>query len=181
MWPVSRPSHASPRRHAPYRGWLAALLIAAAVALLVPGIRWATASHSTVTSQASLAGDVSRTGMTTASCRGVTPATFPPQGFITGPAHTQGGHMWWRSMGTAGVCVGTVVEKVWYTTAATKTWKVIVYSAAHPGGQTVAHATFTLPRGFYLWSFRIRRAFPGLSAVCITADLSFGASCVNLG
>jgi hypothetical protein len=90
--------------------------------------------------------------------------------------------MWWRRQADgASVCVGTVVEFVQYKATATKTWRVIIFSAQHPAGQVVASKTFTLGRGWYFSSFRIRHAFPGLSAVCITADDSFGASCIHFG
>lgn len=189
MRPVPRTSHALRSGRLPGK-WLPALLIAVAAALLAPGIMWATASHDSQPSQATQASLVSAAspvnatspaGATAGSCKGITPATFPAQGFITGPAHIQGGHMWWRSMGSAGVCIGTVVEQVWYTTTATKIWKVTIFSARHPRGQVAARATFTLRRGFYFWTFRIRHAFTGLSAVCLTADSSFGTSCVHFG
>lgn len=176
-----RPTSNAPRIRRPSGRWMAALLITATVALLAPGVSWTAASRPSQPSQATLSSEASLASTTAASCKGITPASFPAQGFITGPAHTQGGHMWWRSLGAAGVCVGTVVEQVWYTTTATKTWKVIIYSARHPGGLVVARATFTLRPGFYFWGFRIRHAFQGLSAVCITADRSFGRPCVSFG
>jgi hypothetical protein len=74
-----------------------------------------------------------------------------------------------------------VVEWVQYNTTATKTWRVIVYSAQYPGGQVVAEQTFTLGRGWYWWSFGVRQVFPGRSAVCITADESFGVPCLHFG
>jgi len=159
------------------RRWLAAALITGAVALLAPGVSYATASQSSPAA---------------AGCRGVTPAALPALGFITGPGRTQGGHLWWRrsvassgaaSTGAAntGVCIGTVVEWVQYNTTMTKTWKVIVYSAQNPHGQIVASRTFTLGRGVYFWSFGVHRVFPGLSSVCITADDSFGMPCIDFG
>ena len=84
-------------------------------------------------------------------------------------------------MEPGGTCIGTVVEWVQYNTTATKTWRVIVYSAQHPGGQVVAEQTFTLGRGWYWWSFGVHQVFPGLSAVCITADESFGVPCLHFG
>ena len=157
------------------RRWLAAALITGAVALLAPGVSYATASQSSPAA---------------AGCRGVTPAAFPALGFITSPGRAQGGHLWWRhatagtNAGTAagaGVCVGTVVEWVQYNTTMTKTWRVIVYSARDPHGQVVASKTFTLGRGVYFWSFGVHRVFPGLSSVCITADDSFGMPCIDFG
>ena len=116
----------------------------------------------------------------TAGCRGVTPAVFPAQGFITNPARTQGGHLWWRYAGDGtSVCIGTVVELVQYNVPTTKTWRVIVFTAQNPGGVTVARQAFTLGRGVYYWSFGVHRVFSGLSAVCLTATESFGMSCLH--
>jgi hypothetical protein len=147
--------------------WLAAALIAGAVALLAPGVSYATASQSSPAA---------------VGCTGVTPAVFPALGFITNSARTQGGHLWWRSSaaGTS-VCIGTVVEWVQYNATATKTWRVIIYSTPHPDGQVVASRTFTLGQGSYFWSFGVHQAYSGLSAVCITADDSFGVSCIHFG
>ena len=113
-------------------------------------------------------------------CRGVTPAVFPAVGFITNPDRSQAGHLWWRPS-TGGTCIGTVIEWVQYNTTATKTWRVIAYSAQHPNGQVVAQRTFTLGPGWYWWSFGVHQVFSGLSAVCITADDSFGAPCLHFG
>ncbi len=166
MRPLPRITQASRTRRLPGR-WLAAMLIIAAALLLAPGVSHATASQ---------------TRPAAAGCIGVTPATFPATGFISDPARTQGGHLWWRHRaGSANVCIGTVVEWVWYTTTATKTWKVIIYSARHPHGQMVASRTFTLSRGWYSLRFKIRHAYTGLSAVCITADESFGTPCIHFG
>jgi hypothetical protein len=155
--------------------WLAAALIAAAVALLAPGVRYATAS------QSSQVNPSTQSSMVATGCKGVTPAAFPALGFITNAARTEGGHLWWRSVTNASVCIGTVVERVQYNATATKTWQVVIYSAQHPDGQTVAQQTFTLGRGWYFWSFGIHQAFSGLSAVCITATDSFGTSCIHFG
>jgi hypothetical protein len=146
--------------------WLVAVLIAAAVALLAPGVSYATAGHSSPAAAAA------------AGCRGVTPAVIPAQGFITNPGRAQGGHLWWRAE-QGGVCIGTVIEWVQYNTTATKTWRVIVYSAQHPAGQVVAQRTFTLRRGWYWWSFGVHQVFTGLSAVCVTASDSFGVACLH--
>ena len=78
-----------------------------------------------------------------------------------------------------GVRVGTVIMWVQYNATAAKTWRVIVYSAKHPGGLTVASRTFTLKRGWYWWGFGIHQAYQDLSAVCVTASESFGMSCVH--
>jgi hypothetical protein len=142
---------------------LAAALVTMAAALLAPGAGNAAASLSSLISPA--------------SCRGVTLAVLPAQGFVTNPARTQGGHLWWRRS-AAGTCVGTVVEWVRYNTTATKTWKVLVYAGGRP--QVVAHRTFTLRRGWYFWDFGVHRAYQGLSAVCVTADDSFGTACTRL-
>jgi hypothetical protein len=147
--------------------WLVAAFIVASAALLAPGISYATASLASLS------------GPATAGCRGVTPAAFPALGFIANPARTQGGHLWWRRSAGDSVCIGTVVEWVQYNTTATKTWKVIVYSARHPHGQVVAHRTFALSRGKYFWSFGVHQSYPGLSAVCVTADDSFGVPCIH--
>jgi len=148
--------------------WLAALLSIGVMALLVPGVSYATASQS------------GRAGPAVAGCLGVTPAVIPALGFVTNPSRAQAGHLWWRPE-PGGVCVGTVVEWVQYNTAATKTWRVIVYSARHPDGQVVAQQTFTLGRGWYWWSFGVHQVFAGLSAVCVTADDSFGVPCLHFG
>ena len=154
--------------------WLAALLIIGLMALLIPGV--SAVMSSTTASQASPAAAPTAD----AGCRGVTAAVIPALGFITNPDRTQGGHLWWRAE-PGGTCIGTVVEWVQYNTTATKTWRVIVYSAQHPGGQVVAEQTFTLGRGWYWWSFGVHQVFPGLSAVCITADESFGVPCLHFG
>ena len=60
-----------------------------------------------------------------------------------------------------------------------KTWRVIVYSARHPGGLTVASRAFTLKRGWYWRGFGVHQSCRGLSAVCVTATESFGMSCVR--
>jgi hypothetical protein len=154
-------------------GWLAAALIMGAVALLVPGVRYVTASQSTPATLTSAALTTS-----TAGCRGVTPAVFPAVGFITDANRSEGGHLWWRQT-DGGICIGTVVERVQYNTTATKTWRVIVYTAQDPNGQVVAEQTFTLGQGWYFWNFGVHQVFSGLSAVCITADESFGTSCIH--
>jgi len=56
--------------------------------------------------------------------------------------------------------------------------RVIVYSARHPGGLTVASRAFTLQRGWHWRGFGVHRSFRDLSAVCVTATESFGMSCV---
>lgn len=145
--------------------WVVAALTAAVLTLVAPDISYAATSQ---------------TRPAAAGCIGIAPAVFPAAGFITNNSRTEGGHFWWRRQkGGASVCVGTVVEAVQYNATATKTWKVIVYSAQHPHGQVVAHETFTLGRGSYTWKFRIRHAFTGLSAVCVTAGDSFGKPCIH--
>jgi hypothetical protein len=139
----------------------------AAAALLAPGVSYATASQSVPAVTAA------------AGCRGVTPAAFPALGFITDPARTQGGHLWWRSAGAGSVCIGTVVEWVQYNTTATKTWRVVVYTTADPGGQTVAQQTVTAGRGWRFHDFGVHQAYQGLTAVCLTADESFGSPCIE--
>ena len=155
--------------------WLAALLITGVLALLAPGVSFATAGQSGPATQSVPAAVTAAVG-----CRGVTPAVIPALGFITNPSRSQGGHLWWRSE-MDGVCIGTVIEWVQYNATATKTWRVIVYSAQHPDGQVVAQRTFTLGRGWYWWSFGVHQVFPGLSAVCVTADDSFGVPCLHFG
>jgi hypothetical protein len=147
--------------------WLAGALIVGAVALLAPGVSYATASQSSPMAS---------------GCTGVTPAVFPALGFITNSTRTQGGHLWWRrSAAGTSVCLGTVVEWVQSNVTAAKTWRVIIYSAAHPDGQVVASQTFALGQGWYFWSFGVHQAYSGLSAVCITADDSFGVPCIHFG
>jgi hypothetical protein len=152
------------RRRLPAK-WLAAMLITAAVALLAPGATYVTA---TTTAAAAAAG-----------CRGVTQALLPANGFITNPSRAQGGHLWWHRSADGTVCIGTVIMWVQYNTTAAKTWRVVVYSARHPGGLTVASRAFTLKRGWYWWGFGVHQAYRGLSAVCVTATDSFGMSCVH--
>jgi len=77
------------------------------------------------------------------------------------------------------VCIGTVIMWVRYNTTAAKTWRVIVYSARHPDGMTVASRASTLQRGWYWRGFGVHQAYQGLSAVCVTAPESFGMSCVH--
>jgi hypothetical protein len=180
------------------RRWLMAAVITGAVAVLAPGVRYATASPpapaahpqaatlaaqsgttqtQTPTPQAGAAAQAAATG-----CLGVTPAVFPAQGFITNPNRSQGGHLWWRFAGDGtSVCIGTVVEFVQYNVTTAKTWRVIVYTTQNPGGVTVAQRTFTLKQGDYFWGFGLHRVFSGLTAVCLTADESFGMSCVHFG
>lgn len=157
----------------------------AAAALLVPGVSYANASQSGATvSNATASQSVPAVSNATASqsvvagCRGVTPAVFPAFGFITDPARTQGGHLWWRSA-AGGVCIGTVVEWVQYNTTATKTWRVIVYTTEYPGGRTVAQQSVTAGRGWSSRDFGVHLAFRGLTAVCLTADEAFGSACIE--
>jgi hypothetical protein len=178
-----------------------AAVITGAVAVLAPGVHYATASPPVPASHPQAATLAAQTGATQTGatqtptpqagaaaqaaapgCLGVTPAIFPAQGFITNPNRSQGGHLWWRFAGDGtSVCVGTVVEFVQYNVTAAKTWRVIVYTAQNPGGVTVAKRTFTLRRGDYFWGFGLHRVFSGLTAVCLTADDSFGMSCVHFG
>ncbi len=176
---VSRTStRQAPRIGQLSRKWLAAALITGGVALLAPGVSYVTASPSAPPAAQRAAALAAQTA--TDGCRGVTPAIFPAQGFITNPARTQGGHLWWRHAGDGtSVCIGTVVEWVQYNVTTTKTWRVIVYTAQNPGGVTIARQTFTLGRGVYFWGFGVHRVFSGLSAVCLTATESFGMSCVR--
>ena len=161
--------------------WLGALLIIGLMALLIPGVSPVMSPvMSPVISGATASQAGPAAAAAAAGCRGVTAAVIPALGFITNPDRTQGGHLWWR-VEPGGTCIGTVVEWVQYNTTATKTWRVIVYSAQHPGGQVVAEQTFTLGRGWYWWSFGVHQVFPGLSAVCITADESFGVPCLHFG
>jgi hypothetical protein len=176
------------------RTWLMTAVITGAVAVLAPGVHYAMAGPSVPASHPQGATLAAQTGATqtptpqagTAAqaavpgCLGVTPAIFPAQGFITNPNRSQGGHLWWRFAGDGtSVCIGTVVEFVQYNATATKTWRVIVYTSQNPGGVTVAKRTFTLKRGDYFWGFGVHRVFSGLTAVCLTADESFGMSCVH--
>ena len=165
------------RRRLPAK-WLAAMLITAAVALLAPGVTYVTAGRSSTATAATPAATMTG-AMTAAGCRGVTQALLPANSFITNPSRAQGGHLWWRRSADGSVCIGTVIMWVQYNTTAAKTWRVIVYSARHPGGLTVASRTFTLKRGWYWWGFGVHQAYQGLSAVCVTATESFGMSCVH--
>jgi len=175
-----------------------AAVITGAVAVLAPGVHYATASPSGPAAHPQVATLAAQNGadqnaikqtptpqagaaaQAATGCLGVTPAIFPAQGFITNPGRSQGGHLWWRFAGDGtSVCIGTVVEFVQYNTTATKTWRVIVYTNQNPGGVTVAKRTFTLNRGDYFWGFGVHRVFTGLTAVCLAADESFGMSCVH--
>jgi len=175
-----------------------AAVITGAVAVLAPGVHYATASPSAPAVHPQVATLAAQNGaaqngiqqtptpqagaaaQAATGCLGVTPAIFPAQGFITDPGRGQGGHLWWRFAGDGtSVCIGTVVEFVQYNATATKTWRVIVYTNQNPGGVTVAMRTFTLNRGDYYWGFGLHRVFTGLTAVCLTADESFGMSCVH--
>lgn len=185
------------------RKWLMAAVITGAVAVLAPGVHYATASPSAPAAHPQVATLAAQNGaaqngaeqngiqqtptpqagaaaQAATGCLGVTPAIFPAQGFITNPGRSQGGHLWWRFAGDGtSVCIGTVVEFVQYNATATKTWRVIVYTNQNPGGVTVAMRTFTLNRGDYFWGFGLHRVFTGLTAVCLAADESFGMSCVH--
>jgi hypothetical protein len=175
------------------RKWLMAAVITGAVAVLAPGVHYATASPTAPAAHPQVATLAAQNGIqqtptpqagaaaqAATGCLGVTPAIFPAQGFITNPGRSQGGHLWWRFAGDGtSVCIGTVVEFVQYNTTATKTWRVIVYTNQNPGGVTVAKRTFTLNRGDYFWGFGVHRVFTGLTAVCLAADESFGMSCVH--
>ena len=151
--------------------WLAAALITAAVGLLAPGMNFVTAGRSSATTATA--------ATTAAGCLGATEALLPANGFITNPSRAQGGHLWWRRTADGSVCIGTVIMWVQYNATVAKTWRVIAYSAQHPGGLTVASRTFTLKRGWYWWGFGVHQAYQGLSAVCVTATESFGMSCVH--
>lgn len=172
------------RRRLPAK-WLAAMLITAAVALLAPDATYVTAGWSgttatTTTTMATAATAAATTAaMTTAGCRGVTQELLPANGFITNPSRAQGGHLWWHRSADGSVCIGTVIMWAQYNTTAAKTWRVIVYSARHPGGLTVASRALTIKRGWYWRGFGVHQAYRGLSAVCVTATESFGTSCVH--
>ena len=165
------------RRRLPAK-WLAAMLITAAVALLAPGVTYVTAGRSSTTAAATTTATMTA-ATTAAGCRGVTRAFLPANGFITNPSRAQGGHLWWRRSADGSVCIGTVIMWVQYNATAAKTWRVIVYSARHPGGLTAASRSFTLKRGWYWWGFGVYQAYQGLSAACVTATESFGMSCVH--
>ena len=180
--PVNQTNSDEARRRRLPAKWLAAVLITAAVGLLAPGVTYITAGRSSTTTATATAATTAATAAAntaTAGCQGVTPALLPASGFITNPNRAQGGHLWWRRSADGSVCIGTVIMWVQYNATAAKTWRVIVYSARHPGGLTVASRTFTLKRGWYWWGFGIHQAYQDLSAVCVTASESFGMSCVH--
>jgi len=173
------------------------MLITAAVALLAPGVTYVTAGRSsaatattttaattTAAGKTTAARETTAAGTTTAAttgvgCRGVTQALLPANGFVSNPSRAQGGHLWWHRSADGSVCIGTVIMWVRYNTTVARTWRVIVYSARHPGGLTVASRAFTLKRGWYWRGFGVHRSFQDLSAVCVTATESFGMSCVQ--
>jgi hypothetical protein len=72
-----------------------------------------------------------------------------------------------------------VVEWVQYDSTVTKTWRVVVYATAHPGGQTVAQQSVTAGRGWRSRDFGVHQAYRGLTAVCLTADEAFGSACIE--
>lgn len=168
MKPAPKHSIVDRARRLPRR-WAVVAAVAAATAVLIPGITYATASQA---SPASSQQD-------TTSCRGLTEEILPATGFISDQERDSGGHFWWRAEPENSVCVGTVVEYVQYNVSATKTWQVTVYDTQNPNGLNVGTETFTLNAGWYLWPFRVREAFAGLSAVCVTATDSFGNSCIH--
>jgi hypothetical protein len=184
----ARADQALRRRRLPAK-WLAAALITAAVALLAPGMTYVTAGRSsaatattTTTAATNAAATTNATATTTAAgagCKGVTQALLPANGFITNPSRAQGGHLWWHRSADGSVCIGTVIMWAQYNTTAAKTWRVVVYSARHPGGLTVASRAFTLKQGWYWSGFGVHQAYRGLSAVCVTVTESFGMSCVH--
>jgi len=183
----ARADQALRRRRLPAK-WLAAALITAAVALLAPGTTYVTAGPSSAAAAATTAAATTTAATTAAAktaagagCKGVTPALLPANGFITNPSRAQGGHLWWHRSADGSVCIGTVIMWVQYNTTAAKTWRVVVYSARHPGGLTVASRAFSLKRGWYWWGFGVHQAYRGLSAVCVSATGSFGTSCVHFG
>ena len=150
--------------------WLVALLITGAVALLAPGVSYAS-SQPAPAPTAPAAAD---------GCRGITPAVFPAQGFIADVARDQGGHLWWRGAPDGVItCIGTVVEFVHYTSLQAKTWQVTAYDARHPGGQVAARQTFTEAPGWWYWPFPVHRAYQDLRKVCLTATDAFGTSCIS--
>jgi hypothetical protein len=167
-----------PRKRLPFR-FLAALVVTAAVGLLAPVVSYA-ADQAPATSATTTATTAERSAPMGVHCVGVHPVAFNAQGFISDPARNQGGHLWWRltAHGTR-VCIGTVVEWVQYNTVATKTWKVTIYTTNDPRGQVVAQLTATLRPGWYLSMFHIRKAYAGLTAVCITASDSFATPCIQ--
>jgi hypothetical protein len=112
-------------------------VVTGTLALLVPGVSYATASQSSPATATVATAATADAAAGTVGCRGVTPAVIPALGFITNPSRTQAGHLWWRPE-AGGICIGTVIEWVQYNTTATKTWRVIVYSAQDPDGQVVA-------------------------------------------
>ena len=168
------------RRRLPAK-WLAAMLITAAVALLAPGVTYVTAGRSSTAKATTTTTAAAATTAATraAGCRGVTQVLLSANGFITNPSRAQGGHLWWHRSADGSVCIGTVIMWVRYNTTAAKTWRVIVYSARHPGGLTVASRAFALKRGWYWRGFGVHQAYQGLSALCMTATESFGMSCVR--
>ena len=182
--PRSPRSQRSPRRRRPFT-FLAALIVTATVGLLAPVVSYAADQTAATADQTAATAATATTATATSApmgvaCVGVHPVAFNAQGFITNPARTQGGHLWWRltAHGTR-VCIGTVVEWVQYNTVATKTWTVTIYTSHDPGGQVVAHLTATLRPGWYLSMFHIRKAYAGLTAVCITASDTFATPCIQ--
>jgi hypothetical protein len=73
------------------------------------------------------------------------------------------------------------VEDVQYNVEEPETWRVIVYDAQFPGGDTVARQVFTAGPGVLSEAFGVYQVFAGLTSVCITADHAFGTSCTDFG
>jgi hypothetical protein len=106
-----------------------------------------------------------------ASCRGVTLAVIPAQGVIASADGSEGGHLWWRTE-SGGTCVGTVIEDVQLSAAVpARTLRVIVFTAADPGGLTVAKQQVT-GSGAVSRAFGIHQVFRGLTQVCLIATSS---------
>ncbi len=122
---------------------------------------------------------------TPAGCKGTTLAVIPPEGVITNPGQTEGGHLWWRNT-TGGTCIGTVIEDI-QVPASAPTWtlRVIVYDQADPGGLTLARKQIMAGPGPVSWQFGIHQVLTGLVAVCLAAanpeEPSPGMPCLSFG
>jgi hypothetical protein len=124
-------------------------------------------------------------GQTPGWCKGTTLAVIPPEGVITNPGQTEGGHLWWRNT-TGGTCIGTVIEDVQVPPSAPDwTLRVIVYDQANPGGLTLAIKQITAGPGPVSWPFGIHQVLTGLVAVCLAATSPEaaipGSPCLSFG
>lgn len=107
-------------------------------------------------------------------CAGSDTKLLPSTGDITNPSGTDGGFYYYTIVGTThggAMCVGRVREWVYYTSNATKTWRVTIE------GVHVAALTVTgLAGHWYYTDFQVNSYFR-VVPVCIGASNTYGYSC----